>query len=339
MHGKRNASWALGVALALCSGCTAPVLLENTHTYLAASVDNPNLENDLLSQDKNNNGVADLHEDLGSAASSPCRADLYTVDRPGDWSQDAANADDGGGYQPYPLWDDPSLTPAVFRDSQVVDFARMQGIEVVRVHRFSRPDSTDEPEGFSPGQQNVKDDQPDDTFIELAYGGRFARFAEYSWLYAYGGVMGETSADSELNNPCIGPQFEARWGINRRAWSLRAGGSVFAGYNHSDWSRSLQMGTDLIPGAHNSPLYLDPIYSEGTLTEEDLSLIGEAFALARYRITERLAVQAVYNLYHFSGVRYSDNWFLIRLPDGFATESDTHNRLVQTAGLFVELTH
>jgi hypothetical protein len=99
------------------------------------------------------------------------------------------------------------------------------------------------------------------------------------------------------------------------------------------------MGQELIPGALNRPLFLQPTYSNYSLMKNDFSPLGELRVEASYYLTQNISLKLGYNGMYVGDVRRAANSVRYFLPDMGFQDNGTQNLIVNGASFGVQFIH
>ena len=151
--------------------------------------------------------------------------------------------------------------------------------------------------------------------MTFLYGLRYTRFKDEFFVAGHGGVLGQSSWDTEIRNNLFGPQLGARWNKQCGRWGYSVDGRAFIALNMEDWEQDVKIGEDLIPSQHNHPLYFSPTVATHGLRKYEFAPMGELKATVNYQLTSGFSVNLGFNGMFVDGVRRASTHIRYRLPD------------------------
>ena len=156
--------------------------------------------------------------------------------------------------------------------------------------------------------------------LTFLYGLRYLRFKDEFFVAGHGGVLGESSWDTEIRNNLFGPQVGAKWTQNCGRWGYVVDGRAFLPVNMEDWEQDVKMGEDLIPSQHNHPLYFSPTVAAHGKRKYEFAPMGELRATASYQLTKGVSLNLGFNGMYVDGIRRAATHVKYELPNMGFTE-------------------
>jgi hypothetical protein len=114
-----------------------------------------------------------------------------------------------------------------------------------------------------------------DRAIGIVYGTRMLQLRSAYTVAAIGSILGDSYWDTAADNNVFGPQLGLVWSEKRGPLHVEAQGALIAGYNLGRTELYSSMGSHLIPGALNRPLYERPTEYCETATHHEFCPAGE----------------------------------------------------------------
>jgi hypothetical protein len=213
----------------------------------------------------------------------------------------------------------------VFFDAVTVHSAvKTDGVEAMWMHQLSNTH-------YQAKRQNNR--------LELSYGARFFRFNDEFRVDAFGSILGDSSWDTTIDNQVVGPQVALRWSNQRQRWTIDTNLKFTFGYNVQDWEQTAAMGSELIPGALNRPLYGRPTYSTHGQRTDEFSPMGELRVEAAYHLTKAFALRVGYTGMYVGNVRRAAPSVRYYLPTMGFQDAGTQNLVANGVHFGVEFVH
>ena len=175
--------------------------------------------------------------------------------------------------------------------------------------------------------------------FELLYGARYFRLYDNFRVDGFGSILGKSYWDTTVENNLVGPELGLKWTNQRQRWQLSTDTRITLAYNVENWRQADGMGQELIPGALNRPLFLQPTFSNYSLMKNDFSPLGELRVEAAYYLTQNISLKLGYNGMYVGDVRRAANSIRYFLPDMGFEDRGTQNLIVNGASFGVEFVH
>ena len=211
-----------------------------------------------------------------------------------------------------------------FDQVQVRTRTKMNGVEAMWTHELTN-------RHYQAKHQN--------NHLELSFGARFLQLEDFFGFDADGGILGRTFSDTWLDNNIVGPQVRAKWVNQRQRWRLSGTASFMFGYNTEKFRQENGIGTELIPGALNRPIYAQPTYSQYGLTRDDFSPVGELRLETAYYLTQSFALKAGYTGMYIGSIRRAATSVQYYLPDMGFRDSGTQTLISNGVDLGIEFVY
>jgi hypothetical protein len=175
--------------------------------------------------------------------------------------------------------------------------------------------------------------------FEFMYGARYFQLYDNFRVDGFGSVLGKSFWDTTVQNNVVGPELALRWTNQRQRWQLSTDTRFTFGYNVENWRQQDGIGEELIPGALNRPLFLQPTFSHYSLFKNDFSPMGELRVEATYYLTQNFSLKLGYNGMYVGNVRRAADSIRYFLPDMGFEDRGTQNLLVNGASFGIEFVH
>jgi Putative beta barrel porin-7 (BBP7) len=175
--------------------------------------------------------------------------------------------------------------------------------------------------------------------FEALYGARYFMMYDNFRVDGFGSVLGKSYWDTTILNNIVGPEVGLRWTNQRQRWQLSADTRFTFGYNVENFRQADGMGEELIPGALNRPLFLQPTFSHYSLMKDDFSPLGELRVETSYYLTQNFSLKLGYNGMYVGNVRRAADSVRYFLPDMGFQDRGTQNLLVNGVNFGVEFVH
>lgn len=231
---------------------------------------------------------------------------------------------DGNIIMTFHDYDDLSQFNVYFDEVTVLSHVKTDGVEMMWTHELSN-------QNYMARRQNNR--------LQLSAGARYFRFLDEFTVDAVGSFLGDSLWDTAFDNQIVGPQVGLRWTNQRERWTINTDAKFTFGYNVQDWSQTAAMGSHLIPGALNRPLYGRPTYSQTGVQMEDFSPVAELRVEASYHLTKAFALKVGYNGMFVGNVRRAGNSVKYYLPTMGFNDAGTQNLVVNGFNVGLEFVH
>jgi hypothetical protein len=161
--------------------------------------------------------------------------------------------------------------------------------------------------------------------VGITYG--YSEFNLFDRFYfeGNGGILGRTYSDTRSENWVTGPQAGLVALKSFGPLTLYAHGVAVAGINDVEMMQTNGIGTEMIPGAVNRPLYAQPTYSENAATSDEFTPAGMLWAEAGLQITKNSTIRVAWSGIFVDNVALSQDRVRYYLPDmGFRDPGNQH---------------
>ena len=162
--------------------------------------------------------------------------------------------------------------------------------------------------------------------IAFIYGLRSFSRRDAAGLDATGGILGKTSLRTTADNEVLAPQAGLAWLTSHGNWSFQAQSTALAGYNDGIVEQHSRIGGELIPGALNRPLFLQPVSTDRLESHQTFAPGAEIRAETRYFITDALSLHLAW-----SGLFFENMLMPNDIPD-LKTRFFTPDFILEDAG-------
>ena len=201
------------------------------------------------------------------------------LDDDGTFGPDGTDADGDGVpdtvFPPVAVdWDDAVEFPVAFPVVSMRNSLRIDGVELMRTHRFPR---------FHGG-----------SILEIYYGARFLSFDDRFVFSGIGGTYADSTWDTKAQNNLIGPQLSGRFYNTRGRWTFNVEGRFLAAANIQNFKQTVNFGTLMVPGALNGPIAFNPFSARHGRRDIDFSPVGELRVETALRVTKAISLKVGY---------------------------------------------
>lgn len=250
----------------------------------------------------------------------------YTDDINGNgiWGQTVTFDPDGNVTQIVTDYGDLTRFNVFWDQVDVHSYVQTDAVEVMWTHRLSN-------NRYMAKRQNNR--------LELSYGARFFRFNDNLRVDALGSILGDSFWDTSFDNQIVGPQIGLRWTNQRQRWTINADAKVLLGYNTQDWTQYGVIGSDLIPGGLNEPLYGRPTYFSYGLQKRSFCPVAELRVETAYHLTKAFALKAGYTGMFVGNIRRAAPSVRYYLPEMGYQNAGTQQLVINGLQFGVEFVH
>ncbi|HEX6962801.1 MAG TPA: BBP7 family outer membrane beta-barrel protein [Lacipirellula sp.] len=249
-------------------------------------------------------GFIDVVDESGGAFQPDGQAD--DIDADGQYGYDGFDEDDPGRdpdliFSPNPAGDFEDIVrlPTSFQTFTVRNDTKSDGVELMKTYRLSNL------------HKMVKHQNNE---VEVAVGLRYLRLRDEFSFAGTGGTLGESFLDMRIDNNLVGPQVQANWTHQRHRTRFDLGGRFMFAYNIQNFDQLAGIGTDLVPGQLNRPLYFSPTVADHGKQEEFFSPTVELRAQAAYQVTQAFALKLGYTAVFVDNISRSASNVNYELP-------------------------
>ena len=153
---------------------------------------------------------------------------------------------------------------------------------------------------------NPKDSWLGSGNLTLSYGGRFQQLNQWLEFRAFGDIFSSMHSFTQVDNSFYGPEVSLKFTQEALGWTFQLNSSLMQGYNSVEENQATSFGfaglsADLGPGKLNTPLLSRPVVLENHRTGENSATLGEVRAVAKYPLSQDLAIR-----FGYTGIYYSD---------------------------------
>ncbi len=224
-------------------------------------------------------------------------------------------------------FDDLVVLPTALQSMKGNSYLQSRSVQLERVIRFS-PKLSEEQKAQREGPSG---------YWEVYFGARFFQFDDRFRMYGSGGLLGEISVGSQLDNQTAGPHVGIYGSLERGGWTLGAGGMLQAGIYLTDATMNSAIGQDsmpdlnsLVPGRLNTLLI--PQQSATHRDDEDSeTFFGEVRVQASRPLTKWMRLHFGCSGYLFGDLRYASDSINWELPNMGLADNGTEQQIVTTA--------
>ena len=171
-------------------------------------------------------------------------------------------------------WDDAVEFPTAWPVVNMRNFLRIDGVELMKMHRFARLHGG--------------------SILEIFYGARFLSFDDRFVFSGIGGTFADSNWDTKAQNNLIGPQLGGRLYNTRGRWTFNIEGRFLAAANIQNFKQTVNVGTLMVPGAHNGPVSFNPFAARHARSDTDFSPVGELRVETALRVTKAISLKVGY---------------------------------------------
>jgi hypothetical protein len=173
--------------------------------------------------------------------------------------------------------------------------------------------------------------------IALVYGLRSFNSIYSFGLEMRGGIIGKTDVITTAENQIVAPQVGIAWVTSRGRWSLQTQRTALAGYNDGRVEQHSATGQELIPGAINRPLFVQPV--QLSESHHAFSPGAEFRAETRYSVTDALSLQLAWSAVFFDNVLLADDRTTYLLPNFGLNDPGDQHRLTEDIYCGIKYVH
>ena len=149
----------------------------------------------------------------------------------------------------------------------------------------------------------------------IVYGLRSYNSCDAFVFDGFGGILSRAASETTAENKIVAPQLGVVWARSHGKWSFQAQGTALAGYNDGQVLQRNAVGSEVIPGTLNRPVFAQPVYSQHSESHHDFSPGGELRAETSYHFSESLSLKLAWSAILFDNVLLADNRTVYFLPD------------------------
>jgi hypothetical protein len=128
----------------------------------------------------------------------------------------------------------------------------------------------------------------------ILYGIRAVDTSEERRTFADGSILLGATWNLLIENRVVGPQLGLVWGGSRGPFSLELQALGLVGYNAARVRLHGDVGTELVPGALNQPLYQSPTQFGAVERLHEISPAGELRAQSGVQVTDAVAIKVAW---------------------------------------------
>jgi hypothetical protein len=224
-------------------------------------------------------------------------------------------------------YDDLVRLPVRFSDFKMSNRTKMWGAELMRIFRtkqFHRGGYFD----IMIGARYLK---IDDKFLVE---GRSQNDATQPLL---NDILSEAYWYSDAENNIVGPQLAIRWAKTVSRLTMSAEGRFVAGVNFQSLQLRGSLGSEIMSGDQNQPLFMAPTNFQHSHHTEEFSPIVELRFQAAYDLTKCIAVRGGWTGLYTDGVARGSNLIEYTLPAmGLDTDDNTQSVFAQGLNIAIE---
>lgn len=151
--------------------------------------------------------------------------------------------------------------------------------------------------------------------VDWFYGVRYLEFRERFGVTASGGTLDTSNWAVDSDNDIIGPQVGLRWAANKEWFRFTAEGRFLAGLNFQNDRLNGGIGTNIVSGAANGPVALEPTSFNAIQHNSEFSPMGEWRLEASYYAASWLAFRIGYTGMAIGGVSRASPKVSYALPN------------------------
>lgn len=216
--------------------------------------------------------------------------------------------------------------PVRFSDFTMTNRTKIWGAELMRIFRTKR---------FHNGG-----------YLDIMLGIRYLKIDDEFTVEGRAGnpndtaIFTDTLADAywtnDAENNIVGPQLAIRWAKQVSRLTMSAESRFVAGVNFQSLQQSGTLGSGLLPGGVNVPLFMAPTNFQDSHHTEEFSPIIELRVQAAYDLTKCISVRGGWTGMYTDGIARGSNLFNYTLPD-MGIDTDDNQQSVFAQGLNVAI--
>ena len=237
--------------------------------------------------------------------------------RHGPDGNDPMNTDTPGPVAGPTDFDDLVTFLPTFQTVTMRNYTRLRGIELMKMYRFKPRNGGG--------------------VLEFYYGARYVKFRDNFRVDTTGGTLGTSFWDTTMSNNLVGPQLGFKYQKGRGRWTMNSQGRFLFGYNVQDWDQSGQVGSNIVAGAHNSPLFFNPHAFKHGRQEQNFSPMAEMRLEASYQLTQAISFKLGWTGTYIGNVRRASTSVNYTLPNMGFVDNGTQDIFINGANIGFEI--
>jgi hypothetical protein len=172
--------------------------------------------------------------------------------------------------------------------------------------------------------------------IGIIYGIRAIQRQDGAYISMLGSVLHDVYVNTDAENNVLGPQVGMIFARRVGNFSARLQATILAGFNFGDVTQRGTMGTGLVPGALNQPLYARSNSFRHEARHDEFSPSGELRAEARYRLRKNATLSLAWSGIAIGNALLAEERIIYSLPDFGLADPGEQSILVQNLYCGVE---
>jgi len=211
-----------------------------------------------------------------------------------------------------PLLDD---SPITFTDVSAVQTSHLESYEISKIHRLGR---------FHDG-----------AYAELYFGVRYIQLRDHFDLAMNGGVLSDTTNQTDTDNDILGPQIGGRWFVRHGDWRLETEARFSPAINFQKVRQRAFVASNGVVGTN---IEFDPVEVLRTHSREEFAPVVELRVQTSYQFTRNVALRLNWTGMYIDGVARSSNQIVYTLPT-MGISGYSEDLFVHGVGVGFEINH